>query len=171
MACDIYNQQYWYSNYHRKHYAPALPLYRYMVTPMEETTDETRAYADLSQHMRIFCEYKWLTYYDEGKGYEIGPFEDYEQGIAFVLTNPKHIQNWKDKTRHPGDRTYWAPPNSAPSQGRVTLINLAHQASNTSTQSPRDQKPIAPKAMPKDTPNPPKPPAPPTRRTSNAKRT
>ena len=158
MTYDIYNQQFWYSTYGRRYHAPVTQLYEYMTTPKANARPETANYADLFQYMRIYCEYKWMTFADHSQGLDVGPFESYRKSFEKALKDPEHIENWKTATYHPGlGRSYEQPQPRTPPMTQVNLLDLAHQATSSDTprSTPRDQGPVRPKQMPKSTPKPP----------------
>ena len=158
MSYDLYNQRFWYSAFGRRYHAPAKPLYDHMTTPKADARPETNHYADLFQYMRIYCEYKWMTFAAHSDGFDVGSFESYRPRLEKAMLDPAHIENWKKATAHPERRQpYRQPPAKTPPVRRVNLIDLAHQA--TSSDTPRstqgDQGPVRPKQMPKSTPQPP----------------
>ena len=163
-AYDLYNQCFWYSNFHRKYYAPIPGIYEYMTTPRSSARSGTERCADLFQYMRIYCEFKWMTMGDHSKGRHVGSFESYRQKLADALRDPIHIEHWKEVSKHPNPPRpqRQPPPKAAPPAPRVNLLDLAHQVS----ESADEQQPpaVKPKQMPTNVPKQaPKPPPKPVR--------
>ena len=101
LAYDLYNQNYWFSNFRQKYYAPIPQFHQLMITPRSQVPTGKEHYTDLYQYMRIYCEFKWMVMEDHSKGRYVGRFETYRQKIADALKNQDHIDHWKRVTVHP----------------------------------------------------------------------
>ena len=157
LAYDLYNQNFWISNFRQKYYAPVPQFHEYMLTPRSHALAGKEHYSDLYQYMRIYCDFKWMVMEDHSKGRYVGRFETYRQKIADALKNQEHIDHWKRVTAHPDPpRPQRRPTSQAASQGpQINLLDLAHQVSESADEQ---QTPVRPKAMPtrpKQTPAPP----------------
>ena len=157
LAYDLYNQNFWFSHFRQKYYAPVPQFHEYMLTPRSNALAGKEHYSDLYQYMRIYCEFKWMVMEDHSKGRYVGRFETYRQKIADALKNQEHIDHWKRATAHPDPpRPQRRPTSQAASPGpQINLLDLAHQVSESADEQ---QTPVRPKAMPtrpKQTPVPP----------------
>ena len=146
-AYDLYRKRFWYSDYKQKYYAPIPQIYEHMVTPKSQAKTGSGHFADLYQYMRIYCEFKWMVMEDHSKGMLVGRFETYKQKVADALKNQEHIDHWKRVTAHPDPpRPKQRPqPKTSPSQPKINLLDLAHQASESADEQ---QTPVRPKLMP-----------------------
>ena len=131
LANDLYNQNFWFSTFRQKHYAPVPQFHEFMLTPRSHALAGKEHYSDLYQYMRIYCEFKWMVMEDYSKGRYVGRFETYRQKIADALKNQDHIDHWKRVTVHPDPpRPQRRTTSQTTSQGsHINLLDLAHQVS------------------------------------------
>ena len=156
LAYDIYNHNYWFSNFKQKYYAPITQYHELMITPRSQVPTEKQHYPDLYQYMRIYCEFKWMVMEDHSRGRYVGRFETYKSKIADALKNKEHIDHWKRVTAHPDPpRPPRRTSQTTSRESNINLLDLAHQVSESADEKQTPVKPKSMPAQPKQTPMPP----------------